>query len=139
MIREVVPFRHWHYEWLGVVHEPSGFVMSPQLLNLLEQQYSRTLLVGGNVVACAGTIQHWPTRHTAWALLGRGAERNLKWITQVIRANLATLAGRIEFTVRADFPAGQKWAGMLGFRVETPLLPMYGPEGEDHVGFVRIN
>jgi hypothetical protein len=32
-----------------------------------------------------------------------------------------------------------KWAKMLGFRVETPLLTMFGPEGESHVSYVRIN
>lgn len=53
-------------------------------------------------------------------------------------ANLAKIRGRIEMTVRADFTKGQRWAQLLGFSVETPVLKNYGPLGEDHTGYVRI-
>jgi hypothetical protein len=52
---------------------------------------------------------------------------------------LAMVKGRLELTVRFDFDEGHRWAKMLGFKVETPVMPFYGPEGEPHSMYVRIN
>jgi hypothetical protein len=60
-------------------------------------------------------------------------------ITKTIRRYLAQVGGRIELTVRADFEAGQRWVRALGFHIETPRLEAFGPEGEDHIGYVRFN
>lgn len=138
MIRKVVPFRSWHLAWLGRTLEPGP---SPDIgvLALLEGQRSFTGMVDGEVVACAGVVQQWPGRHACWALLGPTAAKQILWITREVRKVLDAVPGRIELTVRSDFPAGQGWARLLGFEVETPRLKNFGPEGEDHVGFLRIN
>lgn len=139
MLRKIVPFRTWHFAWLGESIEPC-FGMSNATLATLEAQDSYTGMVDGDVVFCAGLVRQWPTRHTTWALLNREkAPEHILWITREVRAGLAGVKGRIELTVRADFPQGQRWAELLGFRIETPRLEMFGPEGEDHIGFVRVN
>lgn len=105
----------------------------------MESANSWTGVVDGTPVVCAGTLQQWPGRHTAWAYVAKGTRPHMAWITERVRENLDGLKGRIELTVRADFAPGLRWARRLGFAVESPLLKMYGPHGEDHVGFVRIN
>ena len=138
----VVPFRRWHYEWLtdsNPTADGGSFIAVDGVLGQLETQNSWTGVVEGNPIACAGTIQQWRGRHTAWAYLGKNTAPYMVWITKQARIQLDKVTGRIEFTVRADFPAGQKWAGMLGFEVETPCMKGYGPEGESHVGYVRFN
>ncbi len=50
-----------------------------------------------------------------------------------------SVKGRMEFTVRKDFAAGHVFARLLGFEVETPCMKSYGPFGEDHVGYIRMN
>lgn len=140
MLRKVVPFRSWHFEWVGDASEPGDVGLHPTVLAQLERENSWTCIVDGAVVMCAGTVKQWSTRHTSWALLNRElSPPHMRWLTQETRKNLAGVAGRVELTVRADFPQGQKWARLLGFEVETPLLKMFGPEGEDHIGYVRIN
>ena len=137
----VVPFRAHHYEWLredNPTADGGMFVASAGILAQLETQYSWTGVADGVPIVCAGTIQQWPGRHTAWAYLGKNTGPRMVWITKAVLANLAVVKGRIEMTVRADFPVGQRWAKMLGFEVETPCMKAYGPLGEDHVGFVRI-
>ena len=139
MLRKIVPFRRWHYEWLGESIE-SGFTPDQATLALLESQHSYTAMVDGEVVVCAGYVRHWPTRHVAWAILNRQkAPAHMKWITRTARESLAAMPGRVELTVRADFPQGQRWAELLGFKIETPRLEKFGPEGEDHIGYVRMN
>jgi hypothetical protein len=86
---------------------------------------------------CAGTIEQWRGRRTCWAYLNKDTGPNMRWITRRCKEHLDAIPGRLEFTVRQDFAAGHRWAKLLGFEVETPLLVAYGPEGEDHVGYVR--
>jgi hypothetical protein len=141
--RRVVPFKSYHYDWLlahesiehGVYKPPSAEIIA------LETQNSWTGVVNGDVIVCAGTIQQWVGRHISWAYIARrpGVWRHMPWVTEETLKVLAKVPGRIEMTVRTDFHAGQRWALRLGFHVETPLMSKYGPENEDHIGYVRIN
>lgn len=138
----VVPFKRWHYEWLADgfrAAEGGDFRLSPVTLRAMEAENSWTGIVDGAVMVCAGTMEQWPGRHTAWAYVARGTLPHLPWITAETKKVLEKVKGRIEFTVRSDFPAGLRWAKGLGFEIETPRLRAFGPEGEDHVGFVRVN
>lgn len=140
--RRVVPFMPFHYDWLvagAPAAENSSFRLGQGVTDYLRQQNSWSGVVDGAVLVCAGTIQMWPGRHQAWAYVARGTLRHMPWITEETRKVVEQVKGRIEFSVRADFLPGQRWAKALGFEVETPLLKAYGPEGEDHVGFVRFN
>ena len=140
MDRRVIPFKRWHYDWLGATAEPGNTRLAPSVLAQLESENSYAGIVDGEVVFCAGTVAQWPTRHTTWALLHETlSKQHMLWITREVRAGLDKVKGRIELTVRTDFTPGMKWAHLLGFHIETRLLACYGPEGEDHVGFVRIN
>lgn len=140
--RLVVPFKSWHYEWLAAKGPASDryTVKSIQAISSqLEACNSWTGVVGGDPVVCAGTLPQWPGRHIAWAYLAQNTGPHMLWITREVKKVLARVEGRVELTVRSDFPAGMKWAEMLGFKVETPLLKAYGPSGESHTGFVRFN
>lgn len=141
MDRKIVPFRAWHYDWTGDTSEPGDFVATPQFLALLEQQpHQYTGIVDGQVVFCAGAIPQWATRHVTWAVLSQERSgAHMLWITRELRRILDGIPGRTELSVRADFTQGNQWAKLLGFRMETPRLERFGFDGEDHVGYVRIN
>src|SRR3990167_2048474 len=124
--RRIVPFRHWHYDWLdGEPAEGRHWQINWRLLLQLESLNSWTGTVDGKPVFCAGTMEQWPGRHTAWAYMSKGTLPHMAWITKEVRKNLEGMVGRIEFTVRKSFPAGQRWARHLGFEVETPILHAY--------------
>jgi hypothetical protein len=140
VIRKIVPFKRWHYTWLGPAAEGAEAIpVSAETLALLEGARSWTAMVDGEVIGCGGTIQQWPGRHTAWAYFSYLSGPHMGWATRAVRRGLAEVQGRIEFTVRADFEAGHRWARLLGFAVETPRLVAFGPTGEDHVGYTRHN
>jgi hypothetical protein len=140
--RIVVPFKPIHYEWL-CASGPSSDAYTVAQIDAIAPQLMRenswTGVVDGEPVVCAGTIKQWEGRHLAWAYLAQNTGPHMLWITREVRKALAKVQGRLEFTVRADFPAGMKWAEMLGFEIETPCLEAFGPQGESHVGFVRFN
>lgn len=140
MARSVVPFKRWHYDWLGPAAEGAAPVRVPEdMLAAMEAAYSRTMIVDGEIVCCVGSVTPWPGRHCVWAYMSPKSAAHLLWITRESLKLAATLEGRLELTVRADFAAGHRWAKLLGFEVEAPMLRDYGPAGEDHVGYVRMN
>lgn len=136
----VVPFRAHHYHWLtaaGAAAEGiSPVVMTPEWLVQLEHTNAWTGVVDGAPIVCAGTIEQWPGRHIAWAYLVDETRPHMLWITREVLAQLEQVKGRVECTVRRDFEPGRRWARLLGFRPES-ILKKYGPEGEDHIGYVR--
>lgn len=89
--------------------------------------------VDGGPVACAGLVEVWPGRAYAWALLARNAGPWMAAITRGVRRALkAAPFDRIEMAVDSGFLAGQRWALMLGFELETPLpARRYLPGGRD--------
>lgn len=142
MILEVVAFEPEHHTALEADAAPvggaTGLVTYP-MLRLMASNPSLTLLADGRPVACGGVLQQWPGRYSGWAFLNPSSARHMVAVTRGTRNLLDALVGRIEMTVRVDFHAGHRWAKMLGFEIETPLLRAFGPEGEDHVGYVRLN
>ena len=112
------------------------------------------MLYADVVLACGDTLAQWPGRHLAWAYLNATTGRHMTYITRGARRVIERAQGRVEFSVRRDFAKGHRWARMLGFDVENfpgtkieeypadavvpGLLRRYGPEGEDHVAYVRF-
>jgi hypothetical protein len=140
--RFVAKFQPSHYEWLIAARKSAErwpVRLSSGLLEVIARANSWTAVVDGDPVAVAGTMQQWPGRHTSWAYLGDDIGPHMHWITRETRKHLADVKGRIELTVREDFKAGHQWARMLDFKVESPCLEKYGPQGENHVGYVRFN
>jgi hypothetical protein len=133
--RIIVPFRRWHLEWM----DPQHATRYAEAIAQLEGAHSWVAVVDGDPIACAGVMTQWPGRHSAWAYMSAKTGPHMRWLTREVEARLPLYKGRIDMTVRRDFPAGLRWAKILGFEIETPCLKGFGPEGEDHVGFVRFN
>ena len=77
--------------------------------------------VDGRVVGCCGIAEIWTHRAMGWALLSGDCGRHMLEITRLVREALDLHpANRIETAVFTDFPAGRRWAELLGFACETP-------------------
>ena len=139
---QVVPFERWHLDVLlddGQAEPMIGPNLDPMALSYLEGQNSWTLVVDGKPALCGGTMEQWTGRSIGWAYLNSTTGKYMLFVTRGAKEILRKAGpGRIEITARADFPAGQRWARMLGFKIETPVLKRFGPEGEDHIGFVKF-
>ena len=139
----VVPFRRHHLAWLKETEAAAGGpapAIDDVTLEYLERNgTSWTMVADGVPVGCGGTIQQWPGRHITWAYLGPSSGPHMLAITRATRRHLNKVAGRIEITVRCDFEKGHRWAELLGFHIECPILERFGPEGEPHTSYVRFN
>lgn len=133
---KVVPFRAEH---LGGI-EGAEQLLGAEQARALERCSSWTALAGEEVLGCAGVVKIWSGRYVAWSYLSpQRSGRYMRQITRAVRAFIEELdARRIELSVVADFEAGHRWAKMLGFTLETPAMPGFGPNGETHAMYVKV-
>lgn len=139
---EAVPFLAWHLELLLMDGDAESMGL-PEFdlatLKYMESQNAKTLLIDNRVVLCGGTMELWPRRHQCWAYLNARTGKYMLRTTRGAKRIIDAAQGRIEATVRVDFEPGHRWMRLLGFKVETPVLARFGPDGRDHVGYVKFN
>lgn len=94
----------------------------------------------GRVLGAAGLINVWPGRAVAWALLSKYIGPHLRECTKHIRFVLDNHpAKRIEMVVLKDFRAGNVWARLLGFKLETPNgMDAYFADGTAAMLYARV-
>ena len=92
----------------------------------------------GAVVGCLGLIHQWPGRALAWALLAGDAGQCMAGLHRGVLRFLRDCGyRRIETAVDCAFPAGQRWASLLGFRAEGRMTA-YDPDGRDAYLYARV-
>lgn len=137
-----VPFKRWHMELLMNAGVPAGGLVAPdgETMAAMERAPNLvTLTYEGHPVAAGGTLELWPGRHMAWALLPPSSGAHMLTITREAYRLVRAVRGRVEMQVKRSFAAGHRWAKLLGFEIETPVLRSYGPDGEDFTGYVLLN
>lgn len=92
----------------------------------------------GLVICCAGVVNLWAGRASAWALLSWDAGRSMRGLhREVLRFLDGCGIRRVEAYVYPQFEAGHRWATMLGFEREG-LLRAFGLDGSDMVMYSRV-
>jgi len=117
---------------------PSGITITTG--KLLAEHFAISGWAGERCVGCAGIVELWTHRAIAWASLSSDCGGRMLEITRHVRAALDLHpCHRIETAVWSDFPAGRRWAELLGFRCETPE-PMrhYDCNGRSAYLYARI-
>lgn len=135
-------FQAWHLDVIrGKGDAEGGYVPIDEFtLRCMERApNSWTVVVDGEPLMCGGTLALWEGRHLGWAYLAKNAGAHMVSATRAAKRKLAEAKGRVEITVRSDFEPGHRFARMLGFEIETPILRAFAPGGVDHTGYVRFN
>jgi len=93
----------------------------------------------GKVVGVGGLIPLWPGRAMAWMVLDRDSGRGMIALTRFLPHFIdAHGFPRVEMWVSAGFDLGFRWAGLLGFELETPKpMKRYLADGGDAYLFAR--
>lgn len=142
---QIVKFRAAHLQSLELQEAQaylSADLAKPEHAAMIEQAgQSFTAVVGGEVLACAGTAEVWTGRAVAWALISRKAGRHMVGIHRAVAGYLsAAKCRRIEAWVDEGFVPGMRWLELLGFTRETPM-PMRGfrPDGGSCFLYSKVN
>lgn len=113
--------------------------MHPDFKEILDTSFGISAWVDGKPVAAAGIIHMHSHCALGWAMLGAEAGPYLRNITKAVRKALdESYYPRIEMRVICDFEEGHRWAKLLGFTVEAPLMRSSGARGEDETLYARI-
>jgi hypothetical protein len=92
------------------------------------------------VIACGGVIEQWPGRGVSWAFLNTKMGAKMVACHRLVKRYFDICPiKRVEATVKVNFVAGHRWVRMLGFKLETPIMKSYGPNGEDHSMYIRLS
>ena len=141
---QIVAFRAVHLQWLELQAAQaylSADIAKPEHAAMIEEAGdSFTAIIGGRVIACAGTAEVWAGRAVAWALISKDAGRHMLGIHKAVSGYLsAAKYRRIEAWVDEGFEPGMRWLELLGFSRETPL-PMRGfrPDGGSCFLFSKV-
>jgi len=133
--RETVPAKLWHAMAL-TARAAEGLSQVEPIADAFRFSSEKWAILSDGMPVCVfGFIQIFPRRWELWGLVDldgfgdtRFAMREFWRITKGM--------GRIECTVRVGFEKGHALVKALGFTAEAPLMRGYGPDGEDHVGYV---
>lgn len=132
---DIIPFRPDHILHVDVQpaqeHERSQF--KQDAMELLAERMSFTVLVDGQIKACFGWVELFPTRAILWAVLSKDSGRWMVPFTRIGKRLVDTLPHRrIEAEVEVDFPAAARWMEMIGLKRETKEpLRAYNAHGKD--------
>jgi hypothetical protein len=112
--------------------------VTPEMAAGLESPDSWTVLRDGEPVFCGGFWEYWQGRAVVWAIVSPAAGPLMARITRGVIRYLDLLPHRrVEVYADAAFPAGDRWARMLGFRHEGTLAAFL-PNGNDAHIYARV-
>lgn len=114
--------------------------ITPENAKALEETTAFTAMADGKPLACAGIVQHWGGRYEVWSYLSLGVNPALfRKLHLAAKQVLSVHKGRrLEMYVDPNFMNAHRWAKALGFKLETPRLEKYWPDGRDAALYVRI-
>lgn len=139
---EVVVFRPEHFDMLNeqdVTQVLREYTSPDHAEKLAGCKYAFTGVEEGRVLICAGLVEYWKDRAVAWAVVDTNCKPHFWKIHKAVKRFLEVAPyRRIEAEVDVDFEAGHRWAEMLGFTLEAPLMRAYHPNGRDCSLYAKV-
>lgn len=143
MTVEFTPFRAGHLEYL--VPQPAqrrehAALLASGAADLLESYVALTAWHQSRCLGMAGCLPVHRYRAVVWMLLSEDAGPHILTISRKIKRVLAQAPWkRIEITVTATFENGQRFARLIGGKLETPEpMKLYGPDGDDQYMYAIV-
>jgi hypothetical protein len=128
-----------HIEVMPGKEAEKALLLTDEYGHAIEAGFSLCAWLGNTPVAAAGIVPIYPGRGLAWAMLGAKSGKYMRQITRKVRHALDLAPDkRIEMYVEKDFEIGHRWAKMLGFEVEAPVMRKHGIFGQDETLYARI-
>jgi hypothetical protein len=93
---------------------------------------------GDRVFASGGVVLIDQFRALVWGSIGADAGSHMVAITRAAKHMLDSIpVNRLEMTVLVSFEAGHRWAKMLGFECEAPILKKFA-HGRDYSLYAKV-
>jgi len=142
MTIEIVKFipQHWHdIDEQEATAYLNSYLTDAHVERAADSPYAWTAFSGDHIVGCAGVVEYWSGRGEAWALLAKDCRKEFVHIHRAVKRffDICPIT-RIEAIVDLSFPQASRWAEMLGFELEAPVMRKYSPDGKDYALYARV-
>lgn len=143
MMIEFRPFQIEHLMFITPQEEQKNLrsaMLSNAYAEMLETGRSLSAWDGVTCIAAAGCIPIFSHRGVAWALFSKDAGPHMLTITRKVRRVMDLMDyTRIEIAVHSTFEAGNRFARLIGMKLETPEpLKAHGAFGEDEYLYAKV-
>ena len=115
-------------------------MLTDEYAEALESGFALSAWDGVRCVAAAGCVAVYPHRAVAWALFSHNAAPHMLAIARKVRRTMGLLEfKRIEIAVHSTFEQGNRFARLIGMKLETPEpLKAHGVFGEDEYLYAKV-
>jgi len=94
----------------------------------------------GEVLACVGVVKFWENRGEFWVVIAKNCGAKFVRVHRAVSQFIDNCPlNRLEASTEVDAPTVQKWAVMLGFKVEAVNVKAYYASGKNANLFARVN
>lgn len=139
---QIVPFKASHLFEMKeqTATEHLRKFVTPEHAKALEAgTRSFSVLKDGEVIACGGIVEFWPTRGELWAVLSEVCGKHMTALSRAVARFIDECQHtRLEIVVDPNFYPALRWATMFGFTVENPKMRSYWPDGRDAMLLVLV-
>lgn len=113
--------------------------LTPEVLKSLETKDSYTFSADGRIIACCGILRVWKGRAIMWCFLSEMSVKHKLALTRMVKYYTEYIdVDRLEINVDVNFEGGHKWAKMLGFKCEAPLMRKFQVNGTDNALYAKV-
>lgn len=115
-------------------------LIGTEYMNVFASNFALSAWVGTTCIGAGGAILIYPHRAMAWAILSEDAAPYMRQIVNKVKAYTAIMPfKRLEAAVRVDFEKGQRFARLIGMKLETPEPMLYsGLNGEPELQYALV-
>jgi len=137
------PFNAGHLKYLTPQREQKydhAVLLNSEYAAIVNDNFGLSAWVGNRCIGAAGCVPIFASRAVGWAILSNDAAPYMIPIVRKFRAIIDGLPHRrIEISVRADFFDGQRFAKLIGMKLETPEpMRCHGANGEDEYMYAVV-
>ncbi len=140
---ELIPFKAEHLEHIlsvGLKDEKITPFILPSHGASIEKMGGYFTITEDQVPLVIGGIKpFWKGRAEAWLLFSKYKTKKFMSLISLINKVIDdSPIKRIEMIIDSDFCEGARWAKILGFKLEAPLLKSYLPTGHDASLYAKV-
>lgn len=124
----------------GLLEECIRPLLSEELAKGMEKvEGTVTVLEDEKPILIGGYRLYYPGRAEGWLIIGKPKPTSYPKMVRVIKRYMdINPVRRLEMTVSHEFSHGERWAKLLGFTLECPLLKAFTPDGKNASLYVRV-
>lgn len=130
---QTIPFKIEHIHQIELQPYQAQWqqeINAAQFKEVMDNSY--TIIANDEIILIGGVYKIWENRIAAWSLISKNAGKHFVGLIRTIQKQLSHYKGyRVECYVEPVFAQGHRFAKLIGFECEAPLMRKFHQNGTD--------